>query len=85
MGAIRESPEPQRDSSGHDASQTAALLAELSRTTDLAWLVERVAQDHLPWVVVPEAALAAWEQRDPVGWAKVAAWLAAKRVTVVRI
>ena len=33
----------------------------------------------------PTAALNAWEQRDPAGWAKVSAWLAVKGVTIVRI
>jgi len=61
------------------------LLAELDPTTDLARLVERVARNGLPWVVVPTAALTAWEQRDPAGWAKVSAWLAVKGVTILRI
>jgi len=62
-----------------------ALLAQLKSSTDLAWLVERVVRNDLPWVVVPAAALRAWEERDPVGWAKVSAWLAANKVGVVRI
>ena len=52
----------------------AALLAQLGPTTDLAGLV-----------VVPAAALRAWEERDPDGWAKVSAWLASNDVVVVRI
>ena len=62
-----------------------ALLAQLKSSTDLACLVERVVRNDLPWVVVPAAALRAWEERDPVGWAKVSAWLAANKVAVVRI
>ena len=52
------------------------LLIDLGRTSDLARLVERVARDQLPWVVVSSAAVTAWMQRDPDGWAKVSAWLA---------
>ena len=70
---------------GVTPTRTTALLAELNPNTDLAGLVERVAQNNLPWVVVPALALAAWEERDPVGWVKVSAWLAAKGVTIVRV
>ena len=63
----------------------AALLTQLGPTTDLAALVERVGRTRLPWVVVPAAALRAWEERDPDGWAKVSAWLASNDVVVVRI
>jgi hypothetical protein len=63
----------------------AALLAQLGPTTDLAALVERVVRNRLPWVVVPAAALRAWEERDPDGWAKVSAWLTSNGVVVVRI
>ena len=59
---------------------TAALLPQLSSNTDLAGLVERVARNELPWVVVPAAALRAWEERDSDGWAKVSAWLASNDV-----
>lgn len=62
-----------------------ALLAELNANTDLAWLVERVVRNHLPWVVVPGAAQDAWAQRDPTGWNKVLAWLEANGITVIRI
>ena len=62
-----------------------ALLAQLGPTTDLAALVERVVRNRLPWVVVPAAALRAWEERDSDGWAKVLAWLASNDVVVVRI
>jgi hypothetical protein len=64
---------------------TAALLAQLSSNTDLAGLVERVVRNDLPWVVVPAAALRAWEERDPDGWAKVSTWLTTNDVAVVRI
>lgn len=37
------------------------------------------------WPNTPAAALTAWEERDPAGWARVSAWLTAKRVTIVRI
>jgi hypothetical protein len=76
---------------GHDGSGSttsappAALLAQLNRSTDLAWLVERVCRNNLPWVVVPGSALTAWQQRDPAGWEKVSAWLGAKGITIVRI
>lgn len=69
------------DSPGSDSPP----MAELNPSTDLASLVERVCQNNLRWVVVPAAALAAWEQRDPSGWAKVLPWLAIKGVTIVRI
>lgn len=60
------------------------LLSDLGRS-DLARLVERVARDQLPWVVVSSAAVTAWMRRDPDGWAKVSAWLAERGVAVVRI
>ena len=63
----------------------AALLTQLGPTTDLAGLLERVVRNRLPWVVVPAAALRAWEERDSDGWAKVSAWLASNDVVVVRI
>ena len=64
---------------------TAALLAELRSNTDLAGLVERVVRNDLPRVFVPAAALRAWEERDPGGWAKVSAWLTTNDVAIVRI
>jgi len=85
MSATQEPPEPRSDAGATTPTATAALLAELKPNTDLAWLVERVARNNLPWVVVSATALEAWEDRDPLGWAKVAAWLAANGVTVVRI
>jgi hypothetical protein len=62
-----------------------ALLAELNGNTDLAWLVERVVRNKLPWVVVPAAAQLAWAERDPIGWNKVLAWLAVNGITVIRL
>lgn len=86
MGAIQDSPEPRSDAgAAATTAATAALLAELNPNTDLAWLVERVARNNLPWVVVSAAAVEGWEARDPFGWAKVSAWLAVKGVTIVRI
>ena len=61
------------------------LLTDLGRSSDLAQLVERVARDQLPWVVVSSAAVTAWMRRDPDGWAKVSAWLAERGVAIVRI
>jgi len=85
MGAIQDPPEPRSDAGAATPAATAALLAELNPNTDLAWLVERVARNNLPWVVVSATAVEAWEDRDPLGWAKVSAWLAANGVAVVRI
>jgi hypothetical protein len=73
------------DSPGSDSARIAAILAELNPSTDLASLVERVRRNDLPWIVVPALAVAAWEQRDPSGWAKVRTWLETKGVTIVRI
>jgi hypothetical protein len=61
------------------------LLIDSDLSPDLAWLVERVRRNKQPWVVVPTAALRAWERRDPAGWEKVAQWLAVNGVSVVRI
>lgn len=84
MGAIKESTNPSRDA-GDTLTPTAALIAELNSNTDLPSLIERVVRNSLPWVVIPAAALTAWEERDPAGWAKVSAWLAVNEVTIVRI
>jgi hypothetical protein len=64
---------------------TADLLTVLGPDSDLARLVQRVADDRLPWVVVSNAAVASWTRRDPGGWAKVSTWLATRGVTLVRI
>jgi hypothetical protein len=61
------------------------LLTDLGSSSDLARLVERVARDQHPWVVVSSAAVTAWMRRDPDAWAKVSAWLAERGVAVVRI
>lgn len=75
-----------RGAFGADALTAAtALLAELNPDTDLAVLVERVIRNRPPEVVVPAAALRGWEERDPLGWAKVSAWLTANAIAVVRI
>ena len=76
MGEIEGSTEP---------SPVDVLLADLKTNTDLAWLVERVARNNLPWVVVPAKALDAWAERDPVGRSKVSDWLAAKGVAIIRL
>jgi len=85
LAIIQESSGSRRETSGHAATRTAQLLAELSPNSDLLWLVERVSRTRLPWVVIPGAAITAWEGRDPAGWAKVSAWLDAGGVTIVRI
>src|SRR5229473_648621 len=48
-------------------SSADALLAQLNSSTDLAGLVERVVRNNLPWVVVPAAALRAWDAKDAPG------------------
>jgi hypothetical protein len=67
-----------------DGSDT-VLLADHELSTELAWLVERVCQTNLPWVVVAGSAVVGWQERDPVGWEKVSGWLTAKGVAIVRI
>ena len=62
-----------------------ALLADLNANTDLAWLVERVVRNNLPWVVVPAAAQDAWAARDPIGWKKVLAWLEVNGIAIIWI
>jgi hypothetical protein len=64
---------------------TEELLAGLSANTGLTPLVKRVSEQRLPWVVVPTAAIADWERRDPVAWAQVSEWLTAQGVALVRI
>jgi hypothetical protein len=61
------------------------LLAALNPCTDLASLVERVCRNNLRWVVVSQAGIAAWEDRDQAGWARVQTWLAERQVTIIRI
>jgi len=85
LAVIHRPSEHDRDPRGHPVTSVAELVAELSPNTDLASLVQRVAGGDLPWVVVPAAAIAAWEQRDPAGWEKVSAWLAVQGIVIVRI
>jgi|SRR6185503_7372416 len=85
LAVVHRSSERRSDPRGHAATRTAQLLSELSPNRDLVWLVERVSRVDLPWVVIPEAAIAAWEERDPTGWEKVSAWLAVQSITIVRI
>ena len=63
----------------------AGLLADVELNADLAWLVERVTQSQLPWVVVSRTAVARWTVRDPIGWSKFEQWLDAQGVTLVPI
>jgi len=73
----------ERLDTGGDRSD--AGLADCELSTELTSLVERVCQSNLPWVVVAGSAVAAWQERDPVGWEKVSAWLAVKGVSMVSI
>jgi hypothetical protein len=62
------------------------LLTELRTSrTDLSRFVEAVVRDSMPYVVVPSAAVKAWQRREPQAWAKVAAWLEAHHVAVVAV
>ena len=85
MGAIQKSPERCRNAGSALSAPTAALLAELNPNTDLPGLVERVARNNIPWLVITPAALTAWEERDGAGWAKVTAWLAVQGVSILRV
>lgn len=71
------------DSPDSESARVATILAGLHPNTDLASLVGRVRRDNLRWLVVPTPALAAWERRDPAGWANVLRWLETKGVTIV--
>ena len=84
MDKPRGSPDQRDDLDRAAHGAMIALLAELNARTDLARVVEQVCRNDLRWVVVPARALAAWEERDPAGWAKVKEWLAAKGATIVR-
>ena len=53
--------------------------------TDLARVVETVLRDRVPYIVVPSAAVKAWEEREPQHWAKVSDWLASRNVAMVRV
>jgi hypothetical protein len=85
VDATPDSTERHDDSDSTNSAPPAALLADPDLTTDLAWLVERVCRNNLPWVVVSGSAVTAWQERDPVGWEKVSGWLAAKGIAIVRI
>jgi hypothetical protein len=62
------------------------LLADLQDSkTDLARVVEAVVRDRVPYIVVPSAAVKAWERREPHHWAKVSGWLAAQNVAMVQV
>jgi hypothetical protein len=62
------------------------LLTDLRTSkTDLTRLVKAVLRDRLPYVVVPIQAVASWERREPQHWAKVAEWLAAHNVGLVKV
>lgn len=66
--------------------KTEDLLTELQTSqTDLARFVEAVVRDSMPYVVVPSAAVRAWQRREPQAWAKVAGWLEAHQVAVVAV
>jgi hypothetical protein len=62
------------------------LLTDLQDSkTDLARVVEAVVRDRVPYIVVPSAAVRAWEEREPHHRAKVAAWLAEQNVAMVQV
>lgn len=66
--------------------KTEELLTDLRTSqTDLARFVEAVVRDSMPYVVIPSAAVRAWQQREPQAWAKVAGWLEAHQVAVVAV
>ena len=66
--------------------KTDELLSELRTSqTDLARFVEAVVRDSMPYIVVPSAAVKAWQRREPQAWAKVAGWLEAHHVAVVAV
>ena len=83
--ANSDARERRHNSGGTSSATLDALRADPDLSTELVWLVERVCQNELPWVVVSGGALTAWQQRDPAGWEKVSKWLAANGITVVRI
>jgi len=71
---------------GGSPMQTEELLTELRMSqTDLARFVEAVVRDSMPYVVVPVAAVRAWQRREPQAWAKVSGWLADHQVAVVAV
>ena len=65
---------------------THELLMKLRTSrTDLERFVEAVVRDGMPYIVIPAAAVRAWQRREPDTWAKVAGWLAAHDVAVVAV
>jgi hypothetical protein len=62
------------------------LLEDLRTSkTDLIRIVEGVLRDRPPYVVVAVQAVTSWERREPQRWAKVAGWLAAQNVSLVKV
>jgi hypothetical protein len=62
------------------------LLVRLRRSkTDLGRFVEVMLRDELPHLVVPAAAVRAWEKREPQTWAMVLDWLAEQGKSVVQV
>jgi hypothetical protein len=53
--------------------------------TDIARIVKAVVRDRLPYVVVPIQAVKSWERQEPEHWARVVAWLAAQKVSLVKV
>jgi len=64
---------------------TADLLSDLGPNSDVVWLVQRVSQERLKWVVVPRTGVAHYAAQDPKGWSKVVQWLHEQGVTLVEI
>lgn len=59
------------------------LVKELADSpTDLARLVRHTEYTGAKRIAVPTATVRGWTARDPEGWRKVQAWLAAKGVRV---
>ena len=62
------------------------LLATLRGSkTDLGRFVETMLRDQLPNLVVPAAAVRAWQEREPQAWAMVCDWLAEPGKSVVQV
>jgi hypothetical protein len=62
------------------------LLAELpARGSGLASFVGRVQRHHRSWVLLSNAAVSAWQTREPAAWAKVRAWLETENIPIIRV
>ena len=62
------------------------LLAALRGSkTDLGRFVETMLRDQLPNLVVPVAAVRAWQEREPQTWAMVCIWLPVQGKSVVQV